>query len=129
MVTNLKLWSPMALLENSNLETFIWGLVFGSYFLVVFFYSAFWIWTREKIHLYYVFYVSTNLGAAFLTGHWIDMLGLSVHTDTHTLVLGVFVCLSLWVAPLFTISFLGAERIWPKSSRIFLRTCGGASVA
>lgn len=128
MVTTLKLWSPMALFEDSNLETFIWGLVFGSYFLVIFFYSAFWVWTREKIHLYYVLYVSTNLCAAFLTGRWNDMLGLHIHTNTHTLALGVFVCLSLWIAPVFTVSYLGAHRIWPKTSRVYLRTCASVSM-
>lgn len=128
MVTNLKLWSPMALLEDSNLETFIWGLVFGSYLLVVFFYSAFWVWTREKIHLYYVLYVSTNLGAAFLTGRWNDMLGLHIDTNAHTLALGVFICLSLWIGPVFTASYLGTQRIWPKASRIFLRFCTSVSV-
>jgi signal transduction histidine kinase len=129
MVTNLKLWSPMALFEQSNSETFIWGLVFGSYLLVVFFYSTFWVWTREKVHLYYVMYVGTNLGAAFLTGRWNDMLGVYIDTNTHTMALGVFICLSLWVAPLFTISFLGAHRTWPKSSRIFLFICTTVSVS
>lgn len=128
MVTNLKLWSPTALLEESNLDTFIWGLVFGSYFLVIFFYTAFGVWTREKVHLYYVLYVSTNLGAALFTGRWNDMLGLSIHTDRHTMVLGVFICLSLWVAPLFTVSYLEAQRIWPKMSRVFLRTCASVSM-
>lgn len=128
MVTTLKLWSPMALFEDSNLETFIWGLVFGSYLLVIFFYSAFWVWTREKIHLYYVLYVSINLGAAFLTGRWNDMLGLHIDTNAHTLALGVLVCLSLWIAPVFTSAYLGTHRIWPKASRIFLRTCTGVSV-
>lgn len=128
MVTTLKLWSPVALLEDSNQETFIWGLVFGSYLLVVFFYSAFWGWTREKIHLYYVLYVSTNLGAAFLTGRWNDMLGLHINTNAHTLALGVFVCLSLWIGPVFTATYLGTHRIWPKASRIFLRFCTSVSV-
>jgi two-component system, sensor histidine kinase LadS len=128
MVTNLKLWSPMALFEDSNTETFIWGLVFGSYLLVVFFYSAFWLWTREKVHLYYVMYVGTNLGAAFLTGRWNDMLGLYIDTNAHTLALGVFICLSLWVAPVFTTAYLGTHRTWPRASRIFLGTCTSVSV-
>lgn len=128
MVTNLKLWSPMAMLEESNLETFVWGLVFGSYFLVVFFYSAFWIWTREKVHLYYVAYVGTNLVAAFLTGRWNDMLGLHIDSNTHTMVLGVFICLSLWIAPAFTTTFLGTRRIWPRASNIFLRTCASVAI-
>lgn len=128
MVTTLKLWSPVALFEDSTLETFIWGLVFGSYCLVVFFYSAFWVWTREKIHLYYVLYVGTNLGAAFLTGRWNDMLGLHIHSNAHTLALGVFICLSLWIAPVFTVSYLGAHRIWPKTSRVYLRTCASVSM-
>ncbi len=128
MVTTLKLWSPMVLFEDSNRETFGWGLVFGAYLLVVFFYSAFWIWTREKVHLYYVLYVSTNLSAAFLTGRWNDMLGLHIHTNTHTLALGVFICLSLWIAPVFTVLYLGAHRIWPKTSRIYLRACASVAV-
>ncbi len=127
MVTNLKLWSPMALFENSNQESFIWGLVFGSYLLVVFFYSAFWLWTREKVHLHYVLYVATNLGAAFLTGRWNDKLGFLLDPNAHTLALGVFVCLSLWIAPLFTVSYLGTQRIWPRASRIFLLTCTSVS--
>lgn len=127
MVTNLKLWSPMALFEASNQESFIWGLVFGSYLLVVFFYSAFWLWTRERVHLLYVLYVATNLGAAFLTGGWNDKLGFLLDSNARTLALGVFICLSLWIAPLFTVSYLGAQRIWPKASRIFLLACTSVS--
>lgn len=129
IVTTLKLWPPLALFEDSNLETFIWGLVFGSYWLVVFFYSAFWLWTREKVHLYYVMYVGTNLGAAFLTGRWNDMLGIDIGSNTHTLALGVLVCLSLWIAPVFTNAYLGTHRIWPTASRVVLRTCAAISVA
>ncbi len=128
LTTNLKLWSPMALFEHSNQETFAWGLVFGSYLLVLFFYSAFWLWTREKVHLYYVLYVGVNLGAAFFTGHFGDMLGINFSAYTHSMVLGVFICLSLWVGPVFSVSFLGVERIWPKSTRFFLQTCTSVSV-
>lgn len=128
MVTTLKLWSPVALFEDSNKETFAWGLVFGAYLLVVFFYSAFWVWTREKVHLYYVLYVSTNLGAALLTGRWNDMLKLDIHSNAHTMALGVFICLSLWIGPVFTVLYLGANRIWPQISRLYLRICAGISL-
>ena len=128
MVTNLKLWSPMALFEESNLETFIWGLVFGSYLLVVIFYSAFSVWTREDVHFYYVLYVCTNLVAAFLTGRWNDMLALHIDTNTHTLALGFFLCLSLWIGPVFSVSYLGAHRHWPMAAHIYLGSCTSVAI-
>jgi hypothetical protein len=128
MVTDLKLSTPESLFKESGQSNFIWGLVFGAYFLVMFFYSAFWLWTRERVHLLYVLYVGTNLGAALLTGRWIDMLGLNIGTQLHTLVLGLFIGLSLWIGPVFSVAFLGAHRIWPRSSRFFIRTCATISI-
>ena len=128
MVTDLKLSTPESWFKESGQSNFIWGLVFGAYFLVMFFYSAFWLWTRERVHLLYVLYVGTNLGAAFLTGRWIDMLGLNIGTQLHTLVLGLFIGLSLWIGPVFSVAFLGAHRIWPRSSRFFIRTCASISI-
>lgn len=129
MVTNLQLSAPESLFEKDTRESFIWGLVFGAYFLVMFFYTAFWVWTRERVHLYYVLYVGINLGAAFLTGHWSNMLGLNINSNFHTLMLGVFICLSLWIAPVFSASYLKTHRIWPRSTRWFLRACASVSLA
>ncbi len=128
MVTNLQLTAPETLFETDTSESFVWGLVFGAYFLVMFFYSAFWAWTREQVHLYYVLYVGINLGAAFLTGHWCDMLGLAIDANIHTLLLGVFICLSLWIAPVFSASYLKTYRIWPRSTQLFLRACASVSM-
>lgn len=127
LVTDLKLWTPSALTERVSQESFIWGLVFGAYFLVMLFYFAFWAWTRERVHLYYVLYVATNFGAALMTGRWIDMVGLRMDTQTHTMILGLLIGLTLWIGPVFTVSFLGAHRIWPRLSRVFLRSCMGVS--
>lgn len=129
MVTNLQLTAPETLFEADTRESFVWGLVFGAYFLVMFFYSAFWVWTRERVHLYYVMYVGINLSAAFLTGHWGDMLGLNINANIHTLMLGVFICLSLWIAPVFSASYLKTHRIWPRATRWVLRACASISVA
>lgn len=128
LVTDLKLWSPNVLFEQKSRESFVWGLVFGAYVLVIFFYSAFWLWTREQVHWYYVLYVSTNLGAAFMTGRWIDMLGFHLDTQSNTLILGLFISFSLWIGPLFSIHYLGAYRIWPRSSKVFLATCTSISL-
>lgn len=128
MVTDLKLWSPNVLFEQKSRESFVWGLVFGAYILVIFFYSAFWLWTRERVHLYYVLYVATNLGAAFMTGRWIDMLGLDLNTQAHTLILGLFIGFSLWIGPLFSVSYLGTHRTWPRYSKVFLTTCASISL-
>jgi len=128
LVTNLKLVSPDISFEESARESFVWGLVFGAYLLVMFFYSAFWVWTRERVHLYYMLYVGTNLGAAFLTGRWSDMLGLDMNANMHTLFLGVFICLSLWIAPVFSASFLTTYRVWPRATRYFLRACATVSL-
>jgi signal transduction histidine kinase len=128
MVTDLKLTTPKTFFKESGQSNFIWGLVFGAYFLVIFFYSAFWIWTRERVHLLYVLYVGTNLGAAFLTGRWNDMLGLNIDTQLHTLALGLFIGLSLWIGPVFSLTLLGTHKIWPRSSRFFIRTCVSISI-
>lgn len=128
LVTNLQLTTPDTALEESARESFVWGLVFGAYLLVMFFYSAFWVWTRERVHLYYMLYVGTNLGAAFMTGRWSDMLGLDMSANTHTLWLGIFICLSLWIAPVFSASFLTTYRVWPRATRYFLRACATVSL-
>jgi signal transduction histidine kinase len=128
MVTDLRLWSPNVLFEQKSRESFVWGLVFGAYALVIFFYSAFWLWTRERVHLYYVLYVATNLGAAFMTGRWIDMLGLNLDTQSHTLLLGLFISFSLWIGPLFSVSYLGTHKVWPRYSKVFLITCASISL-
>lgn len=127
MVTNLKLTAPESLFESDTRESFIWGLAFGAYFLVMFFYSAFWVWTRERVHMYYVLYVGINLGSAFLTGRWSDMLGLKINANIHTLMLGVFICLSVWIAPVFTASFLKTHQIWPRGTRLLLSACASIS--
>lgn len=127
MVTNLQLSAPEFLFEKDTRESFVWGLVYGAYLLVMIFYTAFWIWTREKVHLHYTMYVGINLGSAFLTGHWTNMLGLNLESGIHTLVLGIFICLSLWIAPVFSASYLKTYRIWPRSTRWFLRICASIS--
>lgn len=128
LVTNLQLATPESLFEKDTREAFVWGLVFGAYFLVMLFYFAFWAWTRERVHLYYVLYVATNFGAALMTGRWLDMLGLRIDTQTHTLVLGLLISLSLWIGPIFTVSFLGTHKIWPRLSRMVLRMCATVSL-
>jgi signal transduction histidine kinase len=128
IVTDLKLSTPESFFKESGQRNFTWGLIFGAYILVMFFYSAFWLWTRERVHLLYVLYVGTNLGAGFLTGRWNDMLGLNIDTQLHTLALGIFIGLTLWIGPVFSVAFLETHRIWPRSSNFFVRTCASISI-
>jgi hypothetical protein len=70
MSSSVYLWRPEALLKYSGNETFFWGSVFGAYALVILFYGAFWLWTRERVHGIYTLYVLVNFLAAFFTGNW-----------------------------------------------------------
>jgi len=127
MATTLRVWQPEALLKSSANETFFWGSVFGAYLLGIAFYAAFWLWTREKIHLLYTLYVAVNFLAAFFTGAWPWLLMPNADTELLTQLLGVWVSLPLALGALFSVVFMGLDRRWPRTSRYFLAACWSVS--
>ena len=110
MSSSVYLWRPEALLKYSGNETFFWGSVFGAYALVILFYGAFWLWTRERVHGIYTLYVLVNFLAAFFTGNWPAQLFAQADPDRLILMLGFWISLSMPVGVLFSLVFIGQDR-------------------
>jgi hypothetical protein len=107
MSSSVYLWRPEALLKYSGNETFFWGSVFGAYALVILFYGAFWLWTRERVHGIYTLYVLVNFLAAFFTGNWPAQVFSQADPDGLVLLLGFWISLSMPVGVLFSLVFIG----------------------
>lgn len=116
----LVLWYPENMLQSEAREAFVWGSMFGAYSLVAAFYLAFWAWTRERIHLIYTAYVLANLSASYLTAGWPAQFMPDVDGHLWIDLLGLSLSLSMAIACLFSITFLGLDQRWPRPSRWLL---------
>ncbi len=110
MSSSVYLWRPESLLKYNGNETFFWGCVFGAYALVILFYGAFWLWTRERVHGIYTLYVLVNFLAAFFTGNWPAQLFSTADPHWLVLMLGFWISLSMPVGVLFSLVFIGHDR-------------------
>lgn len=123
MSVGLHLWRPQDLMGSMGMETFFWGLISGAYVLVIVFYAMFWLWTRERLHLYYALYIFSNFMASFLTGAWHHTLGIPLSTSQHITVLGLFICLPVLLANLFSTEYVRSHEYWPRLTRIYIGLC------
>lgn len=120
MSTEINLWRSNDYLEHESRNTMVWSLMFGSYLTIIFFYFVFWLWSKEKIHLFYAFYVAINFAAAFMTEGWPLMLLARKILPTYINVLGLFLSIVVTVATAFTLEYLEGKRFAPQFSRALL---------
>lgn len=130
MQTSIALYKASKLMDKHARYDFLWGMVFGTYMFVVIFFTLFWFWTRERLHLYYTLYSLINFLAAVFTSGWplqyID--GMTSHE--HITYLGLWVSLSLTTGTLMSSEFLQLEhkhpllRAWLLRIAVFLSVVG-----
>lgn len=127
LATTFTLGSPNTLSAQNTRQSFVWGLLFGSYALVVLFYAVFALWTRERVYVLYTALIFINLAAALLTDAWNYELGLSLPATWQTTVLGAFISLAPLASLAFQAQYLETHQRWPKCTRAYLWLCAGAS--
>lgn len=113
-------WQHQAFASNRTLESFLWGLVFGSYVFVILFYAMYTYWTRNRLHLFYTFYILGNLSAAWVTGNWLGAIGLQVTTPTVVIVMGIIICWINFLGVLFNMRLLRLDDTKPLLARTLI---------
>ena len=113
-------WQHEAFTSSRATESFLWGLVFGSYVFVILFYAMYSFWTRKRLHAFYTVYICGNLAAAWLTGNWSVLAGFNITTSTTVLLMGVVICWVNFLGMLFNVHFLRLDKSQPLLSRVLL---------
>ena len=113
-------WAPRAFVASHANERFVWGLIFGSYLLVVAFYTVFSGVTRELTHGIYALYVLLTFLSTFFTGAWPTQMVSTLSDDVFYKLLAVWICSSLPVATLFSFRYLGTDKVWPRLTQLLL---------
>jgi signal transduction histidine kinase len=113
-------WQHDAFTSSRATESFLWGLVFGSYIFVILFYAMYSFWTRKRLHAFYTVYSCGNLAAARLTGNWSVLAGFNITTSTTVLFMGLILCWVNFLGMLFNVRFLRLDESQPLLSRFLL---------
>ena len=123
----LVLWQPEAFLHGVQIESLLYGLMFGVFIAVLLTHLFFWRWTREPVAGWYLVYAGSNmLSVGFTVGYIQQFLpASSVSVDV---VVGFLICGVLWVATKFATLQLELARVMPRTERVLLIASGSASV-
>lgn len=113
-------WQHDAFTSSRATESFLWGLVFGSYVFVIVFYAMYSFWTRKRLHAFYTLYICGNLTAAWLTGNWSVLAGFNITTSNTVLLMGLILCWVNFLGMLFNVRFLRLDETQPQLSRVLL---------
>ena len=111
---SLQLIQPASFVQQHAHIRFFWGAVYGAYLLMVVFYGLFWLWTRERIHLLYTLYLTTNMMASFFSAGWPKQFFPSLPAPAFLFGLGFWICLAAPVGTLFTLEILQFNKGWPR---------------
>jgi signal transduction histidine kinase len=113
-------WQHDAFAGSRAQESFLWGLVFGSYIFVILFYGMYSFWTRNRLHAVYTVYMLGNLTAAWLTGNWSVLAGISTNSSTLVMLMGLIICWINFLGTLFNMRLLRLNETQPKLSQSLL---------
>lgn len=113
-------WQHDTFTSSRATESFLWGLVFGSYLFVILFYAMYSFWTRKRLHAFYTVYICGNLTAAWLTGNWSVLAGFNITTSTTVLLMGLILCWVNFLGMLFNVRFLRLDTTQPRLARTLL---------
>lgn len=120
MNTSVAIVQPEVFASETTRENFLWGLMFGAYLITIIFYIAFWSWTRETIHKYYVGYITINFLAALFTGGWPTQFSQNTLSSNLIDLLGIWIACSIAAGTLFSTGFIELERKNPKFHRVLV---------
>lgn len=115
--TELIIWEPGRFVAYSTAHRFFWGSAYGAYVLVIIFYTAFSIWTRERIHLLYASYIMVLCMASFYSGAWPLQFFPDGDVDWFFRMLGFWISLSPPLAMVFSFAYLNLQGKWLVYSR------------
>ena len=113
-------WQHDAFAGSRAQESFLWGLVFGSYIFVILFYGMYSFWTRNRLHVVYTLYMLGNLSAAWLTGNWSVLAGMTTDSGTLVVLMGLIICWINFLATLFNMRLLRINETAPRLSQTLL---------
>ena len=128
MSTAFYVWQYDAFAASRTQESFLWGLVFGSYVFVILFYGMYSFWTRNRLHAFYTVYILGNFMAAWLTGNWSGFIGITAASSTLVLLLGVIISWINFLGTLFNLRLLGLQATRPQLSKVLLGLSAGVGV-
>ena len=129
MSTQVHLWSPEEYLKHETLATMGWSLMYGSYLTLIIFYLFFWIWSKEKIHLYYFIYILVNFLAAFLTEGWLLPLVPPDQKGNYINFIGILISMVVTIALFFSIEYLKLNQHIRRTSKFILMMASAISTA
>lgn len=129
MNTSLAIVHPESFATQTGRESFWWGLMFGAYLITIIFYVAFWTWTRETIHKYYIGYITINFLAALFTGGWPTQFLENTPSSTLIDLLGIWIACSIAAGTLFSAAFIELELKNPRLYRVLVFAGFGATVS
>jgi len=123
MSAQVRLWRPQRFEAAARHESLAYGLLFGAYATIFIFFLFFWRWTREKVSLWYTWYVFNSLGQMVLTfGHLQQYTGIPGRiTDG---ILSLLICSSIWIGVNVCVLFISLPKYMPRTARWL--TCSAA---
>lgn len=127
MSTQVSIWDPEVYLAHENKISMNWSLMYGAYISMAVLFFAFWLWSKEKIHLIYSMYIAINFLAAFMTEGW-PFLILETKKAFYVNTLGVLISLVILIGTVFTFAYLQTKRHLPMTHKVMLTITIGISM-
>lgn len=119
MSTEVNLWDPEDFIAHESRISMGWSLMYGAYLSMVLLFMAFWLWSKETIHLIYSIYIAINFLAAFMTEGW-PLLMFKTTKIFYVDALGILISLAILIGTVFTFSYLQTQKYLPKIHRLML---------
>jgi len=110
--SELILWKPDQFATYNSIQLFLWGAIYGAYAIMILFYSGFYFWTRDRIHMLYAVYITVQCMSSFYSGTWPLLFVPDLSSDVFFRTLGVALCLTLPIAMIFSFLYLNLKGKW-----------------
>ncbi len=114
-----RLWQQAGMVDARESSDLASGIVAGAVGIMFFFNLIFWVWLKDRVHLYYAAYLATlAINMTFLNGYaarwWFE--------DAPWLAdqgVGIGICLNVAAAVLFTSKALNLRQLLPLAQRMY----------
>lgn len=119
VVTELMFVSDDRYHRQWEILSWAWGVYFGVYLIIPLVYLVYWIGTRERIHGWYVIYVSINLLTSLSDRGWLPVLWPGSSRVDWSMVQWLTIVMAGAVIQQFNIVFLSLDRHFPQATRLY----------
>ena len=120
IAADVTLWRPEDHMDCYHTSQFVWGMVFGVYFIVILFYFFFALSTRMATHGLYCVYVTLCATTLFFNGAWSIQFIDALSDVTFYRLLAISIFVSIPVICQFSLKYLAIEPSWPQAARRFI---------